>query len=589
MAGLKLQVLSGLPSFQIGNPGMKKRARLTRREKGLARRYRKTHRAYALLSKDEKADLKKAHRRIVAKIRKVRENRRMSKRRRVRNPFVTTARKGKRKIHVGAALTRGERLATAQRIRGLRKALRNKNIGADLRSKAKASLTELTNQMRGGQRHRRRVLKKAADYKRKGYKMSSKTVSFEEAARKPRRRRHKGKKSRKGGKRKYGIISNVNGILTIRRKDGTLKKVKLKRRKKAKAVSKRRRRRKAKASSPKRRRRKARKSSKRRRRRKVSAAPKRRRRRKARKSSSRRRRRRHSAKYWAKRHHKGHMHVSLKGLKRRHKRRGTVRRGKKKYHYSVYRKNPFGGNMGKAMDFVTAGDPREAGFILAAAALSEVIASAALQIPGLGSALTSINTALTGVNPSLAAAVVPILPTFAAALAAEFIGQKTGKKAVLDFGRALMITNIVDLGEALGATVSSAAGLSGVAYTPMGRRRSMKGVDFTMGAVPRGLGSVPRGLRAIPSMGGLTRHDNGDFGGVDFTSMGRQMADFGGENLMTPAGMVSTAADFGRRRHMGAVPSLRGGAHTGDVMYPDPQVDSDGNEIDLDESNDHMT
>ncbi len=219
--------------------------------------------------------------------------------------------------------------------------------------------------------------------------------------------------------------------------------------------------------------------------------------------------------------------------------------------------------MGKALNLLTAGDPREAGFILAAAAVSEPLAGLALKVPGLGSVLAAVNSAISGVSPNAAAAIVPLVPNLLVALAAEAIGQKTGKKSVQDFGKALMITNIVDLGEALGSMVSSATGLSGVSYTPMGRRRGMRGVDFTrhaMGAVPRGLSAVPHGMGSyLPSPGG-TLSTAADFGAVPHGMHGltyRDKADFGASRQ---------AADFGGVDFtMSAIPSMRG-AHTGDVQ-----------------------
>lgn len=506
----------------------------------------------------------------------------MSKTRRRRNPFVVKARKGKHQVTVGAALTKRERKAAVKEALYLRKAIRGGEIGFG--ASAKKKLRALQKQIGSGKSHLGGLRKKARRFKKRGYQTSHSSVSFAEAHKIHTRKRRKksGKKAAKSGK-KFGYIgTNSKGEMMIRKKNGTVVTVKRKKGKKSsKKKTHKRRRKHAKKAAPKRKRRKhAKKAGSKKRRKhsrkhaKASAAPKRRRR-KARRSRAGKRR--HAKKYWAGRHHARHAHVGL-GMKKGGKRRGTIRRGKKRYHYSVSRKNPQGGTMGKALDFITAGDPKEAGYILAAAALSEPAAALALQIPGLGSVLAQVNTTLAGINPNLAAAVVPILPTFLLALIAEFAGKKTGNKHVQGMGKGLMITNIVDFGEALGATLSSAAGLSGVSFTPMS-------------AVPHGMGRKRHGMRgvsytpmgAIPSMRGLTRHDNADFG--------RQMADFGGENLMTSAGMVSTAADFGGVDFtMGAVPrGFKGGSHTGDVQYPNPQTDSDGNTIDLDESNDHMT
>jgi hypothetical protein len=113
----------------------------------------------------------------------------------------------------------------------------------------------------------------------------------------------------------------------------------------------------------------------------------------------------------------------------------------------------------------------------------------------------------------------------------------------------------------------------------------MRGVSFTknhLGAVPRGIAAVPHGMGSyLPSPGGALSTD-ADFGGIPHGLRGltmRDNADFGAARQMADFGGV----DF----TMGAVPSMRG-AHTGDMQYADPSMDSDGNEDDTAESSDHM-
>lgn len=226
----------------------------------------------------------------------------------------------------------------------------------------------------------------------------------------------------------------------------------------------------------------------------------------------------------------------------------------------------------KIVDFLTAGDKEQAAYILAAAALSEPLAGAAMKVPGAGAALQAVTNALASVSPTAASAIAPIVPNLVIAVGAELIGQKMGQKKVQAFGKALMITNIVDLGEAIGSLLASAVGLQGVDYT------AMRGVDFTMGRHRRGVGAVPRGIAAVPSMRGLTSHDRADFGAGS------------SDSIVTAGGTLKTAADFGRQMAdfggvdytMGMVPSMRG-AHTMDAQIADGSDDSDN----PDESADH--
>lgn len=587
MSGLQLQVLSnpGLgdgPSFVIGNPQAVSKPR---KKRSLAKNPRK--RENSSMSKRRKR--RASHRRKAT-------HRRKAHRRHRRNPFETVLQKGSGpKLSSGHYHTDQELKKSTRTVKFKIDQLRKyrgkpSNIAPALVQKRikqlESEIRDMVKLRSKGRQISRAAKKDIHRLKAAGYKVIS-------AARVTARKAASGGSSApaRSGKRSYGIIGREGNTLLIRKKDGTVKRVAMKGRRKVKVHAapggKRRK------SGGKRRKSgaKRRKSSRKGGRAKFVKSNRagysclqlangkkkyfklkgRKKRGKARRKSAKRknpRRRRHYA---------------MNPRRRRRARHGHRKHGKRRGSRRHYRKNPFGGTMGKALDFVTAGDPKEAGYILAAAALSEVIASAALQIPGLGSLLTTVNTALAGINANLAAAVTPILPTFFAALGAEFAGQKTGNKMVQDFGKALMITNIVDLGEALGASLSSATGLAGVSFTPMGRRHRH------MGAVPRGLSAVPRGLSAVPrGMRGLTMRDNADFGtylpspggtlstDADF---GRQMADFGGVSFV-PNHM--SGVDF----TMGAVPSMRG-AHTGDVMYQAGAVDADGNQDNSDESNDH--
>lgn len=237
----------------------------------------------------------------------------------------------------------------------------------------------------------------------------------------------------------------------------------------------------------------------------------------------------------------------------------------------------------KVVNFLTAGDPKQAAYLVAAAALAQPLSAAALKIPGVGAGLNYVDSMLAKVSPNAANAITPILPTTLVAAILEIVGQKMNKPILKRAGEVLMITNLVSLGASIGDVVSTVTGLQGVDFT-LGRRRGMRGVDFTrsgVGAVPAmrgvdftrsGMGAIPS-MRAIPAMRGLTAHDSADFG--------RTFADFGagipGETIRSAAGTYKTSADFG------AIPSMRGYSHTMDVMGPD----DDGQQM-PEESSDHM-
>jgi hypothetical protein len=554
---MQLQILSNPqssePSFIIGNPqsapskkGVAKKRR-KRENQSMAHRRRKSrpHRKHRHKKTSPHAT-KAAHQALEAAApATIVPNPR--RRHHLRNPRAISH-QGK---HLGFIATKGERKRAVRAALSLRKALRSPNISPELRAKGKARLRELQAQikkMKAGSSATRRAARK---YRHRGG-TRAKVVGFAQA-----RGFHRRKRRRKGRSARPGIIGREGNFVLIRLKSGQIKKVRMKKRRRKHGK-------KSSPHKPRRRRKHSKKSSssprKRRRHRKHASAPK------------RRRRRRHSKKYWAKRHHSGHAHVSLRGLGRRKRRKGTLRRGKRRYSYSVHRRNPEGGSMGnKVVDFLTIGSPREAGFIVGAAAISEPIASLALSLPGVGSLLSSLNTALSSISPNVGATIVPVLPNVIVAALAEFAGLQTGQKVLRDFGRALMITNLVDLGESIGDALSSAAGISGVSYTPISAiprgisavPRGLRGVDFT-----RSMGAVPRGLRGL-----MPGKDDADFG----RGKGRRHM---GSYLPSPGGTLSTAADFGRQMAdfggvdftMSAVPRMRhmGQSHTGDMMFPGP-------------------
>lgn len=547
MSGLKLQILSNpssTPSFVIGNPQRVKKPK----KKRIAKKSRK--RENTLMSK---------RRRRHATSKKKRPHRRHRR----KNPFEQVLTSGKKTVTVGPFLTRKEQAKATRtvkhkisQLRALRK--KDSKIAPALRErmlkKFEGELRNMRKHRAAGRAHGRRAISEIRALKAKGFRThKARRVSMKTAIE---------RESSKSKKRSYGIIGREGNVLIIRKKDGTIKRVIIKKRSKKKAAA------------PKKRRHKKRKHAKKHAKRRARPRKK--------KGKKMARRRKHRAK--------------RKNPHRRHRKNPRRRRGHKgKHHHKRakhkrrHRRNPLGGTMGKALDWITGGNPREAAFILGAAAVSEPLASAALNIPGLGSVLMAVNSALATVSPNVGAAIVPILPGLLVALAAEAAGQKLGPKGKVlqEFGRGLMITNIVDLGEALGDAVSTMMGLSGVSFTPtMGRHRGMRGVSFTknhMGAVPRGLSAVPRGMGSyLPSPGGTLSTD-ADFGGIPHGMGGltyRDKADFGDSRQMADFGGV----DF----TMGAYPSMRGGgSHTGDVMFADPTLDANGEEDDTSESNDH--
>lgn len=598
MSGLKLQVLSnpGLgssPSFQIGNPQ------------------------------------RKTQKKAIAKPGRKRENKGMSKRRR-KNPFTSFFANGKKKASVGpfhnaSELARDKKLwdaasQTAQRLgekqakstltaleerllansiatslamakqyraasahsqkafaqmKKLKasgwKMLRSEKLkrakGHKTKKTGMAALQSLENQIKSGQfekllkakaaslkKHKKKPSKKAASKKPKkkpSKKATSKTAKKARAKKGGKGRRTSGKGLLFGGWR----ITGREGNFVIRTgPNGQIKKSKIKPRGRAKPKK-----------NPKRR--------------KAS-----RRGNKSRKRRTKRNPMRH--KKSRKSHRKAHGN--------RRKNRGNRGNRKNRKH----RKNPFWRNpMGVDLKKIAlAGHrPSELGYLAVAAGasggLNSLVAAALDKVSG-GAFSSFVISQGTGPMANLASAI----PAIFGALAIGAAGQKFKSDKAEKAAEALMTVAIVDLSEALlGGPLNSliapyipaqtAVAMSGVTYTPLGRKRR------PMGAVPRGLSAVPRGLGSyLPSPGGTLSTD-ADFGAVprglsgltfrDHADFGasRQAADFGGVDY-TMSGVGFTA------NHMGAIPSMRG-AHTGDVMYPDPTTDANGNEDDTNESNDH--
>lgn len=315
---------------------------------------------------------------------------------------------------------------------------------------------------------------------------------------------------------------------------------------------------------------------------------------KVKKNPSRKRKARKSHRRHHKHAHRGHRrHRKLKNPRSR---RGKAKRHGKRRHHSrrKIRRNPLGGIMGNfvgklkdASKKAISGGDIGASNIAIAAILSGLVSA------GLSKALDMASGgkfSAMGMQAGPVGETVASIPAFIGAVGIEMLSDKVGNSRGRKIGQALGVLAVADLVQGLtsglSATAMHAVGLSGVSYTPMGRRhpRGMHGVSFTrnhMGAVPRGMGAVPRGLGSyMPSPGGtlstdadfgalphglrgLTHRDNADFGAA------RQQADFGG-------------VDF----TMGAYPSMHG-AHTGDVQYQPADDAAGGDDDQTNESNDH--
>jgi hypothetical protein len=566
MSGLKLQVLSNpSPSFIIGNP----QAGKAPKKKGLAKNRRK------------------------------RENQGMSKRRRKpatprrrrKNPFEAILSKGGKKTHVGPFLTKHEIAKDRKAIKYLNKEIKKlRKSGSATPAVTRAIQEKLSRframsaQSRSARKHLKKVHSEIKKLKAQGWRSAGqkKVSGAHLVSRRPAHKARKGKlsgfaaaeaswsrkpsrkakskrkakksskaKARKGGKGRskskarfggWRIAGREGQYMIMKGPGGKTKLYKIKKRGKAKKAKK----------NPSRRRKHAhglRKHTSKRSRHRLSKNPRRRR-----------------------------------GQSKRHgKRRRKVRR------------NPFGGAiMGLKQILKTTamgGVPGQAGYIgsanMAIAAATSGLAGAALTKlldKATGGKVSAMGTAAGPVG-----AVVSVLPSFLIAALIEGAGEKVKNERVKKIGQAAALLAVADLVQGLagGAIegVAAAAGLSGVSYTPMGRRRSgLHGVSFTknhMGAVPRGLSAIPRGIGSYMTSPGGTLSTDADFGALPHGLRGlthRDNADFGASRQ---------AADFGGVDFtMGAYPSMRG-AHTGDVQYA-PSDDQPGSDDDqTNESNDH--
>jgi hypothetical protein len=535
MSGLKLQYLSNpstKPSFVIGNPSAAPAKRKRGLGKGKHSGIAKSRQERENEKTGSKTMAKRKHRKHGSKHASHRKHGRKS------NPTEVSAKKGKRRIVLGTKPTRKEFRKLLTTARAMQTEIEKGKGSPALQDYGRKARNRLIHAAKKARKVEARLDKLAGKMKKKGWKIKSRRISAKAAIALSKKKKHRkaaSKKKSHAKKRKH-VAKKV-----------AVKVAKPKRHRKRKHVAKKAKHRKAKREH-------------------------------AKKRASRKHGKRKG--YWSKRRHPHHLHVSVKGLRKGSKRKRSQKVGKKTFKLSVFRKNPEGGSMlKKVSNFLTAGDPKQAGMLVVAAALSQPVSALALKIPGLGKVLNMTDSALAKVSPQAANAITPILPTAFIAALLEVAGAKMNKPALRKAGAALMITNIVSIGASIGDVISSATGLQGVDFTLGRSRRGMRGVDFTrtgVGAIPamRGVDFTRTGVGAIPALRGLTAHDRADFG--------RSTADFGagGETIRSAAGTYKTPADFGA---VPAVSAMRGYAHTADVMGPD-----DDGQQNPEESADHM-
>jgi len=570
MSGLKLQYLSNpsgsAPSFIFGNPQKAPKRRKKTKKKGLA----KSSKSRENSSNQRMVRVAKRRRNKASK--QVHHKKRRASKRTKKNPHVTYGTKGTRAKRIGSSKTREERLEAVKAALAHRARMRGP-VAEKLKAKypeayehAKKSLRKRQRSIHKESGRRHAHYKKAAKYRKKGYLVSVADESPKRAALMERREKIAMRKEKA-------------------RRKAAARKRKAKHKKRAKKAHHTRKRNKSKAKA------RARKAA----------------------ATRRRNKRKQSVKKNPYKRSRSKKHALRRSVGK-HKKHRKSRKAKR----PSFLKNPFGGagSMGdKIVDFLTGGDKKLATSLFVAPAVAGLVQDAiSYAWPGFAGVIASIEGTLNGINPQLGGLLSPIMPNLVLAVAAEAAGQHFKKPLVQRMGAALMFANIIDVSEAVGALVSTAlipsttvpasaaatpaqlvtgapaATVSGVDFTMRGIPRGLHGVDYTMGH--RGMRGIPKGFRAMPSMrgvdfsstpgfNGLTPRDRGDFG--------RQFADFGqgtSDAFHSAGGTLKTNADFGRHGQ-GAMPAMRG-AHTGDVMYPDPTVDADGNEIDTDESDDHM-
>ena len=557
MAGLKLQYLTNpagsTPSFIFGNPQRVSKKTVAKKRK--ARENKKI--------RNSKMAKKKAKKRGSA-----RKSHRKSRR---RNPEISTGiRHGRAKV-IGHSATRAERFAHIKSLLAERKRVQSENVPytpgmtgeekAALRKAARKSLRKGQRSARKFQKGWHKRVKALAKAHKEGYVSSTSDIDEKRLGRitrghsKAKRKAAKRAKSLKRSKKRKASSRKKKAAATRKKNRGTQlirvpKKRKQKKAKKARKPSKKARKAKARKPSKKARKTKARK---------VKAARKA----KAAKKASARR------KAKALRKIKKKMHPYQKNPRRR---RGSHRSGRKSRKHGLLR-NPsegikqMGDKLMALLNKLTGGEASNVPYLAAAAVGNDVVGSAFNM--ALRKYAPTLRAKMAAINPNLPTYVLPIVP----GLAFAFACSKASDARVKKLGQAAGLVTLVDLIQSLTAMVSGpalkAAGLSGVDFT-----RSLRGVDFTMGAVPRGLSAIPRGMRGVqftPGMKGLTSRDRSDFGSGDW--------------IRSPGGTLKTNADFGRQMaDFGAVPTLRG-AHTGDQQYQDSG--DDDSESSTDESSDH--
>lgn len=462
------------------------------------------------------------------------------KKRAKKNPFILTAQKGKKKMLVGTGRTRKEREKAVRTVLHAKASLK-KAPTPYIKRLAKMRLRAVQKKMGEMKKLTAGTIKKAKALKKKGYKITSQTVSDQGAASLLARLKKRRKKAPKKAPKKSGKKSKKVSALKKAMEKAMAKKKSKKKSSKKKASKK-------KSSSKK-------KASKKKSPSKKKASKKKR-------TVTRRRKRKSKAQK---------IRVNVKGMRKGSKKVSRHRRGKKRYRVATIRKNPAGGIMGigkQVGDFLVAGDPKEAAYLAAASALAAPLSGIALKVPGVSQVLVMVDQALMKVNPKVANAVSPVLPSLAIAGVLEVVGRQAKVKQAQELAKALMAANIVAIGSAVGAIISGAAGLQGIPelrgvdYTPMaGRHRGMRGVDYTP-------------MAALPSLRGMGYNDQPG-----------SSADFGrGDDVVSPAGVMKSAADFGRdSADFGAIPSMHGvdytpmqGAHTYDYEEQDEEQGETG-------------
>lgn len=242
-----------------------------------------------------------------------------------------------------------------------------------------------------------------------------------------------------------------------------------------------------------------------------------------------------------------------KKLGRKKRYSGKWKRGRRRYAYSVTRRNPILGAGGKLEKF-TGHNGIEVASLLAGGAIYGAVNAFVLKTPALANIVGKVNQTLNmipGVGSAVTQVVGPALPNLVLGIALTAGGKKYNQKIAQEVGKGIIGASLAAMGanlvDAFSGISRATAGvptlrgvptMRGVDYTP-----NMQGVDYTPGM---------HGVDYTPGMGAY-RQSKADFG---------KSADFG-----------SASADFG------GVPTLRGPHdHDQDADYDESEDDGDENE-----------